>query len=250
MATTRRSVVRTPDDFTRIPPDALRFLRALKRNNDRTWFEENRARYETSVLAPLRALVEEMDVRLAHFAPEIVGSPKRSIFRIHRDIRFSKDKRPYKTHAAFLLYHRDVGGAGAAGRTMGAAGFYVHVEPGNCFVGGGIYQPPPPLLRALRDAIAEDPAPLRRVLAARAFRERYGGLSDEQKLTRVPRGYAPDHPAADLLRHRSFTAWHELDDELVTSPTLPDELEASMRALLPLVRWANGVLGFRPAERR
>src|SRR5690606_39981650 len=119
-------------------------------------------------------------------APELVGSPKRSIFRLPRDIRFSNDKSPYTRHAAFLLYHRDVAGSGAAGRTMGAAGFYVHIEPGNCFVGGGIYMPPPPILRSLRDAIAEDPASQERVLADRRFREHYGELDDEQPLTRPP----------------------------------------------------------------
>src|SRR5690606_1621320 len=125
-------------------------------------------------------------------APELVGSPKRSIFRLPRDIRFSNDKSPYKRHAASLLFHRDVAGSGAAARTMGAAGFSVHIEPGNCFVGGGIYMPPPPILRSLREAIAEDPAPLERVLADRRFREHYGELDDEQRLTRPPRGYLAD----------------------------------------------------------
>lgn len=237
-------------DFTVIPTDALRFLRSLRRNNNREWFQANRDRFERSLLRPLRALVEEMDVRLAEFAPELMGSTRNSIFRIHRDIRFSNDKSPYKRHAAFLLYHRDVSGAGAAGRTMGAAGFYVHLEPGDSFVGGGIYMPPAPVLRRLRDAIVEDPDALKRILNDRPFVRRYGALSEEGRLTRLPRGYDPDPATDDLLRHRSFTAWQPLGDDAVTSPSLPDELEAAMRDLLPLVRWANGVLGFRPASVR
>ncbi|HLV26003.1 MAG TPA: DUF2461 domain-containing protein [Gemmatimonadales bacterium] len=237
-------------DFTAIPADGLRFLRSLARNNDREWFTANRERYERTLLQPLRALVEEMDVRLADFAPELTGSPRRSIFRIHRDIRFSNDKSPYKRHAAFLLYHRDVSAAGAAGRTMGAAGYYVHIQPGESFVGGGIYMPPPPVLRKLRDAIVNDPEELGRIVSDRAFKRRYGGLSEEGRLTRLPRGFQA-HPATDsLLRHRSFTAWQMLDNDTVTSPSLPDELERAMRTLLPLVRWVNDILGFRAASHR
>lgn len=233
-----------------LPQDSLRFLRALARNNNREWFTANRERYERSLLAPLRDLVEEMDVRLAGFAPELIGSPKRSIFRIHRDIRFSKDKSPYKRHAAFLLYHRAVGGEGAAGRTMGAAGYYIHIEPGNSFVGGGIYMPPAPVLRKLRSAIVDDPEPVLKTIHGARFRKRYGALDAEQQLVRVPRGFPVAPRTEGLLRHRSLTAWQTLDDDLVTSPRLPDELEAAMKDLLPLIRWVNGVLGFRPASHR
>src|SRR5690606_28686789 len=118
------------------------------------------------------------------------------------------------------------------------------------FVGGGIYMPPAPVLRRLRDAIVEDPDALKRILNDRPFVRRYGALSEEGRLTRLPRGYDPDPATDDLLRHRSFTAWQPLGDDAVTSPSLPDELEAAMRDLLPLVRWANGVLGFRPASVR
>lgn len=233
-----------------LPQDSLRFLRALRRNNEREWFTANRDRYERSLLTPLRELVEEMDVRLASFAPELIGSPKRSIFRIHRDVRFSKDKSPYKKHAAFLLYHRDVSGEGAAGRTMGAAGFYIHIEPGNSFVGGGIYMPPAPVLRKLRTAIVDDPEPLLKAIRGARFRKRYGTLDAAQQLVRLPRGYQADQRTESLLRHRSLTAWQQLDDSLVTDSRLPDELESALRDLLPLVRWVNGVLGFRPASYR
>lgn len=239
-----------PDDFSGFPPDALRFLRALARHNARDWFEEHRGRYDTAVLAPMRALVEEMDARLAGFAPEITGSPKRSIFRIHRDIRFSNDKTPYKTHAAALFYHRDVGGAGAAGRTMQAAGFYFQIQPGNSFIGGGIWMPPTPTLKALRAAIVDDPDALRAVLGGAPFRREFGELDREGMLVRTPRGVAADAPGAELLRFRSFTAWQPIDDGALASAALPDQVERAMRALLPLIRWANGALGLKAAERR
>src|SRR5213594_3739428 len=113
--------------------DTFRFFRGLARNNAKPWFEAHRVEYERDVRAPMHALIEEMDVRLATFAPEIIGDPKRSMFRIHRDIRFSKDKSPYKTHAACWFYHRD--GSRAVGReaAAGGAGFYFQIAPGSCF---------------------------------------------------------------------------------------------------------------------
>ncbi len=157
----------------------LTFLRGLKRHNDRAWFEGHRAEYEAVVQQPMRHLIEEMDVRLARLAPEIVGDPKRSLFRIYRDIRFSADKSPYKTHAAW-----------------------------------------------------------------------FGGLSDEAVLRRVPRGFAPDHPAARWLKFQSFVMGRALTDAQVVSARLPALLEADFRLMLPLVQWINGVLGLRAAERR
>ncbi len=238
------------DDFAGFPAEALRFLRALARHNAREWFETERGRYESAVLAPMRALVEETDARLATFAPELVGSPKRSIFRIHRDIRFSNDKTPYKTHAACLFYHRDVGGAGAAGRTMQAAGFYFQIQPRNSFIGGGVWMPPAQTLKLLRASILDDPDALARILQAPSFRRVFGTLDAEGMLVRYPRGITAETPGAELLRYRSFTAWRPLDDADLASPALADRLEEAMRALLPLIRWANAALGLKPADRR
>ena len=131
----------------------LRFLRGLARNNRKPWFDAHRAEYEAVVQAPMRELIEEMDARLARFAPETIGDPRRSMFRIYRDIRFSKDKSPYKTRAACWLYHRD--GRRAVGRDAagGGAGFYFQIAPGACFLGGGMWMPPREALHQLRDAI-------------------------------------------------------------------------------------------------
>src|SRR5882724_3211827 len=134
----------------------LTFLRGLKRNNEKPWFEAHRAVYEGFVKGPMLELIEEMDVRLARFAPEIIGEPKRSMFRIYRDIRFSPDKSPYKTHASCWFYHRD--GSRAVGREAvgGGAGFYFQIAPGNSFAGGGMWRPPREALLNIREAIAED----------------------------------------------------------------------------------------------
>jgi uncharacterized protein (TIGR02453 family) len=237
-------------EFTGFRPAALTFLRALRRHNDRTWFEAHRATYEEEVRAPLAALVEEVDVRLATAAPEIVGDPKRSLFRIHRDVRFSSDKSPYKTHAACWFYHGDAGrGVGSATTAHGGAGFYFHMEPGRASLGGGIWMPPRPTLARIRERIDEEPESLARVLRQPALR-RYGGLAEEAMLARMPRGYDADHPAATLLRHQSFTVGRELTERELFSATLPDLLARDYARILPLVRWLNGALGLRTLARR
>ncbi len=237
-------------EFTGFSTDALAFLRALRRNNRRDWFEANRARYEASLRTPLAALVEEMDVRFAELAPEIVGTPKRSLFRIHRDVRFSADKSPYKTHAACWFHHVGVGGGATGSGPHGGAGFYLHVEPGRSSLGGGIWMPPRPTLRKLRDAIDGDGAPLDALLREPGLRKRFGGLAPEAMLTRTPRGYAETHPRAELLRHQSFTVGRTLTEQELSSPALPDLLAGEYARILPLVRWINGALGLRPLARR
>ncbi len=237
-------------EFSRFRPAALTFLRGLRRHNDREWFEAHRAAYEDEVRAPLAALVEEVDVRLASSAPEIVGDPKRSLFRIHRDVRFSRDKSPYKTNAACWFYHGDAGrGVGSATTAHGGAGFYFDIGPTTSTIGGGIWKPPRPTLARIRERIDEEPASLARVLRAPALR-RYGGLAEEAMLARMPRGYDADHPAASLLRHQSFTLGRELTERELFSPRLPDLLAREYVRILPLVRWLNGALGLRMLARR
>lgn len=232
-------------------PDIISFLRDLARHNDRAWFEANRTRYDASVRAPLAAFVEEMDVRLATLAPEIVGHPKRSLFRIHRDVRFSNDKRPYNTHAACWFYHDGSRGTTAAtGTAHGGAGFYLHIEPGRVLVGGGIWMPPPATLNRLRAAIDEDHEALREILEASNIRRRFGALQPTAVLTRMPRGFADTHPAADLLRHKSFTLGIELPEAELYRADLPARLARQVAPLVPFVRWLNGALGLRPLARR
>ncbi len=238
-----------PARFTGFPPGALRFLRQLKRRNTRPWFEANRSRYELELRTPLRLLVEEIDVQLAAIAPEIVGDPRRSIFRIHRDVRFSKDKSPYKTHAACWFYHRDAG-RGVGGEAAGGAGFYFHLEPGQCLIGAGIWMPPRESLARIRDALAEDHRGFERIVENPAFRRRFGPLDDEATLTRTPRGFPEDHPAARWLRYRSFTVGRSLTERAVASPRLVRTLADHYAALTPLVRWINRGLGFQQISRR
>lgn len=240
----------TATEFTGFRPAALGFLRSLKRNNDREWFAKHRETYESELRAPLAALVEEMDVRFATIAPEIVGDPKSSPFRIHRDVRFSADKSPYKTNVACWFHHVDAGRGVGTAAPHGGAGFYFHMEATRASIGGGIWMPPRPTLRRIREVIDEDHRPLMKILRDPAVKKKFGGLAEENMLTRMPRGYADDHPAAELLRHQSYTLGRELTQREVLSAKLPDLLAKEYAQLLPLVRWLNGALGLRTLARR
>ena len=231
-------------------PATLRFFRELKRHNAKPWFEAHRAEYEQEVREPMRALIEDMDVRLARFAPEITGDPKRSMFRIYRDIRFSKDKSPYKTNAACWFRHQDADARVGGEAEAGGGGFYFHLEPGASFVGAGMWMPPRPVLNRLRVAIAEHTSAFERIVRAPAFRRRFGGLSDESVLKRMPRGFPETHPAAQWLKYQSFTVGRSVTDRQVTSARLPALLEADFALMLPLVRWLNGALGHKTLARR
>jgi len=222
-------------------PTALRFFRQLAAHNDKQWFEAHRTDYEQQVREPMRELIEELDARLARFAPEIGGDPKRSMFRINRDIRFSSDKSPYKTHAACWFHHRAASGRVGSEAPEGSAGFYFHLQPGKSSVGAGLWMPPRQQLNKLRAAIAEKPDPFIRMV--RELPKRFGGLDTEAMLKRMPRGYSDDHPAAQWLRYQSFTSGRSLTDAQVTNAKLPALLEREFDGLLPLVRWVNGTLG-------
>lgn len=238
--------------FTSFRPAALTFLRGLKRHNEKPWFEDHRPQYEAEVLGPLRLLADELDVRFATLAPEFVAPRKHALFRIHRDVRFSNDKSPYKTHAALWVFHRDAG-RGVGRDAHGGAGFYFHLEPGASMVGGGFWMPPRPILNTIRERLVEEQRTFERIVKAPAFTRRFGALSDDEpgmRLTRVPRGYAPDHPAAHWLRFNSFTVGRALTDAEVLSPKLVDAIMKDYAAMLPLVRWLNGSLGFGTATSR
>jgi uncharacterized protein (TIGR02453 family) len=223
-------------------PAALRYLRQLAAHNEKPWFEAHRTEYEQEVREPMRMLIEEMLMRFRAFAPEIGGDPKRSMFRINRDVRFSKDKSPYKTHAACWFHYRGASRKVGSEATEGSAGFYFHLEPGGkSMLGAGVWMPPRPQLNRLRDAIAEKPAVFDRMV--RGLPKRFGGLHDYSTLKRMPRGYPDDHLAARWLKYQSFTSGRSLTDAEATSARLEALLAREFEALLPLVRWVNGALG-------
>jgi len=225
--------------FTR---KTLAFLRALKRNNDRDWFRARKADYEQHVRGPMIALLQQLTRDLPAFAPELVSDPRVCLFRIYRDTRFSSDKRPLKTNvAAHFPSRKFPKGEGA--------GLYVEVAPQWVWIGGGIYMPSSSELNAIRAAIADDHRRFRRVVTAPAFRRAVGQLSGE-KLTRVPRGYVKDHPAAEYLRHRQFLGGREYSASFAVSPRFYSELLTVFRGIAPLVGFLNNAIVTRTNDTR
>ena len=177
-----------------------RFLSALKRNNKKAWFDTHRDEYE-ALRAEFLELVEWVILRVGAFDPAVQAlSPKECVYRINRDVRFSKEKKPYKTNFAATI--------APGGRNSGAPSYHFSLEDdGSLMVAGGLYMITPQQLEKMRRAIARDPKPLRGILKSPAFKRTYGDLNDEDALSRPPRGYAADHPAVDLLKLRRFVAW-------------------------------------------
>jgi uncharacterized protein (TIGR02453 family) len=212
----------------------LRFLRALKRNNDREWFRLRKDRYDAEVRQPMITLLDRLAIDFKAFAPEFVAEPKVSLYRIYRDTRFSADKTPLKTHVAAHFPMR--------GMPRGeGGGLYVEVAPTWVWMGGGLYMPSPPQLRSLRSYIADNHRQLHRVVTKTSFRKTVGAL-DGERLARVPRGYAKDHPAAHYLQFKQFLAGREFEATFATTPAFYRELIATFRAVAPLVRFLNAGL--------
>jgi uncharacterized protein (TIGR02453 family) len=215
----------------RFTPGTLKFLRALKRNNRRDWFTAHRDDYEAHVREPMAAIVEQLSIDLRSFAPELVASPKVSMYRIHRDIRFSENKAPYKTHAAAVFPTRGLA-------KHEGAGVYFHVSPSEVWIGGGMYAPQMPQLQAVREHIASNIKRLRTIVESPGFRRQIGRLEGD-RLQRVPRGFAKDHEAAEFLKFRQFLAGCEFPPALAVSPAFYRTLLSVFRQVAPLARFLN-----------
>lgn len=214
--------------FSGFPPEAPRFLRQLERNNNREWFRANKPVFDEKVRGPMEELVGHLGAALQGPAPELVTDPKRAIFRIYRDTRFSADKTPYKTHIAA---HFSPSGGGA--------GLYFHVDAKTLLVAGGIYMPSSDELRAIRRQIAAGGArELRAILKERKLRRLYGELQGD-RLSRAPRDFPCDHPDLDLLRYKQFCLWFERPAKVACTPALFPLLMESFVAVMPLVRYLN-----------
>jgi uncharacterized protein (TIGR02453 family) len=215
--------------FTGFPKDMLRFFKDLKANNTREWFLGNKSRYEQSVREPMLGLLADLADRLRAVDGDIELDPKKALYRINRDVRFSADKSPYKTNtaAAFTLQGYD--------RKVDAA-FYFHIMPGEVGVGGGLYAPSGEQLKKLRPAIATSPDELRAILADKSFVKYFGQLTGES-LARVPQGYEKDHPASDLLMRKQFLAWTELPIKSLDGAGFADTLVEHFTAMIPFIRF-------------
>jgi uncharacterized protein (TIGR02453 family) len=220
----------------------LSFLRSLKRNNNREWFKARREQYDAHVREPMISVVEQLAGDFRAFAPELIASPKQSLFRVYRDTRFSSNKRPLKTHAAAVFRSRQLP------KPQGA-GLYFEIAPGWVWIGGGMWRPEPPELVRIRAHIDETWPEIRTITRGAAFRRRFEELSGDM-MTRVPRGYPADHPAAAYLKYRQFYGGAEFPASLAHSREFYATLVAAFKALMPLVRFLNEPLVSGAASRR
>lgn len=221
--------------FGGFQPEAIQFLVDLADHNDRAWFQPRKAEFERVLKEPMEALVAALDERFSARGIPLRADPRRSIFRIYRDTRFSKDKSPYKTNVGASIPW--VEGAAGADDVVHGNGAYFHFAPGNMFAGGGMWSPDRSRLDALRRAVVEEPD---RVLAAiedPGFLARFGPVSSHEALKRVPPGYPADHPLADLLRYKDLTFGRSLTDEEVLAPSLADVLVDDFAAAVPVFRF-------------
>jgi uncharacterized protein (TIGR02453 family) len=226
----------TTETFTGFRPEAIQFLADLAENNDRSWFQPRKADYERLLKQPLEALCVALAERFEARGLPLSADPVRSPFRIYRDVRFSKDKSPYKTNVAAAFGWAEGGRGAEHSHEEGDPGGYFHLGPGEAFVGGGMWHPPKAKLAAFRTAVASDPSRVRTVLDEPAFKDRFGSISGDS-LKRVPPGFPSDHPDADLLKLKDMTFGHRLADDDVFSPRLPDVLVDSFQVAVPVMRF-------------
>jgi uncharacterized protein (TIGR02453 family) len=210
--------------FSGFSPEAIQFLADLAANNDRAWFQPRKADYERLLKEPLEALVAALAERFEARGIPLQADPKRSPFRIYRDTRFSKDKSPYKHNvSASFPFTEGYGGAGG----------YFHFQPGEMYMGGGMWHPEPTRLAAWRDFV--DRGVGLEVLEDPAFVKTFGEIHGDA-LTRVPKGYPKDHPRAELLKLKDMTFGRQLSDKEVLSADLPDILAADFAKAVPVFR--------------
>jgi uncharacterized protein (TIGR02453 family) len=217
--------------FPGFSPDAVSFLRALKRNNRRDWFQPRKEKYEALIKAPMLELVGSLNQRFMDFAPNYITPPEKAVYRIYRDTRFSPDKTPYKTHiSAIFPRHTAVKREGAV--------LYLHFTEKEVLVFGGVYSPDRDELLAYRTLLQEHYEEFNAILSSRQLRKLVGGLEGAQ-LSRTPKGFPLDHPAEALLRKKQWYLESTLDIGVLTSSRLVPEIARRFEVMAPMVEFLN-----------
>ncbi|HSZ71968.1 MAG TPA: DUF2461 domain-containing protein [Cytophagaceae bacterium] len=190
------------------------FLKALQKNNNKPWFDEHRTDYDAA-RGEFIAQVEDLIKRLTKIDP-VIGNPlpKECVFRINRDVRFSKNKNPYKNNMSAVF--------ASGGKKSPRPCYYVHIQPGNSFIAGGMWMPEKELLEKVRQEIDYEGKSLQAILKKASFKKYFSGLDEEEKLVRMPKGYEEDHPMAELIKLKSFTVTHAVSDAQVLQNDFPD----------------------------
>lgn len=222
--------------FPGFDPSLLKFLAQLKKNNNREWFSKNKERYENEVLFPALAFVSAFGPRLKKISPHFVAVPRRvggSVMRIHRDTRFGKDKTPFKTNVGIQFRHK-------TGKDVHCPGFYLHLDPNECFLGAGIWHPDNTALARIRHAIDDDPIAWKKARDNKAFQKNFALQGDSLK--RPPRDYSADHPLIDDLKRKDFIGVAPIGPADVCGPKFIDQVEKTLAASRPLMQFLCGAL--------
>ncbi len=209
---------------------SLSFLKAIKNNNNKDWFDKNKPKY-LEAKAEFEVFVQKMINALSKFDKKIDGNmlAKNCVFRIYKDVRFSKDKTPYKTH--FGAYFSP------GGKKSNAAGYYFHFEPGNMFLAGGNWQPEPPQLQAIRQEIDYNGDKLTKLIKAKSFQKYFDDLSDEDKLKTAPKGFDKESKYLEYLKLKSFVVYHKLSDKDFKSKNFEKFTVEGYKAMYPVIRF-------------
>ncbi len=216
---------------------SFKFLRALARHNDNAWFNDNRHKYEEHVRQPFLRLITDLQPDLAQVSEHFRADPRGvggSLFRIHRDARFSHDKSPYKTWQGARLFHE-------RRKQVPAPSFYIHLQPGESFVGAGLWHPEPDTQRKVRQFIFDNPGSWKAAAHAPALRRRFD-FEESEMLVRPPRGFPADFDYIDDLKHKNWVFWRQLDDATMTGPRLRTQVAADLQTLGPFVDYLCAAL--------
>jgi uncharacterized protein (TIGR02453 family) len=217
--------------FPGLPKEALAFFRDLKANNNRDWFDAHKDQYLAHVKQPVEALCAILSSELTRFAPAFATEPKKAVFRIYRDTRFSNDKTPYKDHAGALFWRNDLG-------KNSSAAFYVGITDTNIGIAGGIYGPDPELMRAVRSHLLEHHARFHKLATAKPLVAALGELQGD-KLQRPPKGFLPETPGIEYIKMKAWFFYREIDPKVATTPQLVDEIISRFRKVAPVVEFLN-----------
>jgi uncharacterized protein (TIGR02453 family) len=206
------------------------FLTALKKNNNKEWFDKHKDQY-LEAKEEFEILVGKVIKRLHSFDKEVsdILDPKKCMFRIYRDVRFSKDKTPYKTH-----FSADIN---PGGRKSQSPGYYFQLSPGGSGIAGGVYTPEPPILAKVRQEIDYNGKELEKILKSKSYSKFFNGLEEEDKLKTIPKGYDKDHKHIELLKLKNFVAWSELPDKVMKAKDADKQIAEGFKAMYPMIQF-------------
>ncbi len=215
-------------------PLVLKFLKTITKNNNREWFEKNKSQF-LEAKEKFEDFLEALHKELVKFDDGLAGLNARKLgFRIYRDVRFSKDKRPYKVNMG--------AGFSPGGKMMQEPGYYIHIEPGKSFIAGGMYMPTPENLAKIRQEIDYNPKSISKILNDKSFKELFDGLDDFDKLKTMPKGYPKDHPQIELLKHKSYIVSHSLTDKEVTDKKFVATIGKACKQIKKLNDFLSGAI--------